>query len=162
MNILTMAYHKDMAEKNDIRVEEQKKQYIYYSGDAFNIKKYLVDALNISYSATNIEEMQLQWVNITEKIINQMAVVYLQPAVRTIMLNGEASEDLTDYYNEIMPKNINTQDKDAHRLAKLHNVSLPFVTFDEDTGRFDYKTQPSYLYNIKHEYGKLIWKTNRA
>jgi len=155
MNILTMQYHKDVAEKNDIRVKEQQKQYIYYAGDAFNIKKYLVDAMTLSYAEEDIAEMQLQWINITEKIINQMAVVYLQPAVRTIMLNGEASEDLTDYYNEIMPMNINTQDKDAHRLAKLHNVSLPFVSYNEEKGRFDYKTQPSYLYNIKHEYGKL-------
>ena len=62
MNILTMQYHKDVAEKNDIRVKEQMKQYTYYAGDAFNIKKYLTEAMSISYAEEDIAEMQLQWI----------------------------------------------------------------------------------------------------
>ena len=155
MNLLEQTLHKDKFDKNNIRVGEQEKQYRYYVGDSHNILLYLKTVLGKSYSKKDVQEMQLQWINITEKIINQMAVVYLDPAVRTIMIDGKPDEEWTEYYLDIMPKNINTADKEAHRLAKLHNTSLPQVVFDEDTGRFIYKTNSSYLYNVKHEFGKL-------
>ena len=154
-NIITLSHHKDVSDKNAIRIEEQRKQYLYYSGDAFNIKHYLTTALEKSYDQEDVEEMQLQWLNITEKIINQMSVVYSQPATRKIIIDDKENEELTDYYLKIIPKNINTLDKESHRLAKLSNVSLPHVLFDERTGRFNYKVIPSYLYDIKHEYGVL-------
>ena len=151
---LELALHKDISDKNNIRIAEQEKQYRYYSGDFYNTKKYLISALELTYAVEDIEEMQLQLMNITEKIINQMCVVYLDPAQRRIMLNGEVSEELTDYYNSILPMDINTQDKQSHRLAKLHNTVLPHVTFED--GRFKYNTLPSYLYNIKQDAKKLL------
>lgn len=151
---LELALHKDISDKNNIRIAEQEKQYRYYSGDFYNTKKYLISALELSYAVEDIEEMQLQLINITEKIINQMCVVYLDPAQRRIAIDGEVSEELTDYYNSILPMDINTQDKQSHRLAKLHNTVLPHVTFEN--GRFKYTTLPSYLYNIKQDAKKLL------
>lgn len=154
-NVLQLAYHKDVADKNTIRKDEQKKQHIYYIGDAFNIRKYLTDALEVTYASREVVKMQLQWANITEKIINQMSVVYLEPAIRTVMVDGKEDEELTEYYLNIIPKNINTADKEGHRMAKLQNTALPHITFDEDRKRFQYRTESSHLYDINHEYGKL-------
>jgi hypothetical protein len=150
-NIFELAFHKDKADKEKIRIDEQQKQYEYYSGDSHQIEKRLVDALEITYDPDDIPEMQLQWVNITEKIINQMAVVYSDPAQRAIMINDKINEDLTEYYLDIIPKNINTCDKEGHRLAKLHNTSLPQVKFNGE--RFEYRVIPSHFYDVKHEYG---------
>ena len=154
-SVLQLAYHKDRSDKNSIRVTEQEKQYRYYVGDAYNVKRYLLTALSKTYDEKDVEEMQLQWVNITEKIINQMAVVYLDPAIRTIMMDDKVDDELTDYYLNIIPKNINTADKEGHRLSKLHNTALPQVVFDEESKRFIYKTNSSYFYTAKHEFGKL-------
>ena len=154
-SVLELSYHKDQFDKNNIRVDEQEMQYRYYSGDAHNIKLLLTEVLGITYAQENIEEMQLQWINITEKIINQMSVVYLEPAMRKIVVNEDESEDLTKYYHTIIPMDINSSDKQAHRLAKLHNTSLPHVLYDEKKKRFKYKTIPSYLYNVKSEGGDL-------
>ncbi len=146
---LQLAQHKDRHDKNNIRKAEQEWQYRYYSGDFFNTSWHLVKALELTYATEDIEEMQLQVINITEKIINQMSVVYLDPAKRMIMLNDKLDEDLTEYYNNILPLDVNTADKQSHRLAKLHNTVLPHITFEK--GRFKYTTLPSYLYDIKQE-----------
>ena len=71
-NILTLAYHKDKSDKNELRKDEQEKQYHYYIGDSHNIKEHLKTALEITYDEEDIQEMQFQFANITEKIINQM------------------------------------------------------------------------------------------
>lgn len=151
---LKLIQHKDVADKNEIRKNEQEWQYRYYSGDFFNIKLLLVKALERSYMSVDVEEMQLQIINITEKIINQMCVVYSDPAQRKIMIEGKENEELTKYYNSILPMDINTSDKQTHRLAKLHNTVLLHITFEK--GRFKYTTLPSYIYDIKQENKTLI------
>ena len=151
---LKLAQHKDRHDKEEIRKDEQEKQYRYYSGDFYNIKRLLVAALEITYSSEDVEEMQLELINITEKIINQMCVVYLEPAQRTIVVGGEISDELTDYYNSILPMDVNTADKFAHRIAKLHNTSLTHITFEN--GKFKYTILPSYLYDIKQDAKKLL------
>ena len=154
MQSLTLIQHKDVHDKNNIRVNEQEWQYRYYSGDFYNTKKLLIKALELTYATEDIEEMQLQVVNITEKIINQMCVVYSDPAQRKILIDGELDEDLTEYYNSILPMDVNSADKDTHRLAKLHNTDLSHVTFED--GKFKYTTLPSYLYDIKQDAKKLL------
>ena len=103
---LQLAQHKDRSDKNTIRKDEQEKQYRYYSGDFYNLERLLVVALEKTYATEDIEEMQLQIINITEKIINQMSVVYLEPATRAIMIDENIDEELTEYYNSIMPLDI--------------------------------------------------------
>ena len=169
-NDLIIAFHKDMHDKNEIRKKEQEKQYVYYSGNAHEIKRYLEAALAITYTdPQDVQEMQLQFVNLTTKIINQMAVVYREPAIRHMVfeepkvkitkdedgndieenLNKKEEEELTEYYNtSVLSLDINTQDKRAHRLASLHNMILTQVMLNEKTGKIKYKTRPSYLYDV--------------
>lgn len=151
---LELIQHKDKMDKENIRKDEQEWQYRYYSGDFYNTKKLLVSTLETTYDSADVVEMQLQVVNITEKIINQMCVVYSDPAQRQILINGDVNDELTKYYNSILPLDMNTSDKDAHRLAKLHNTVLTHVTFEN--GKFKYTTLPSYLYGVDQDAKKLL------
>ncbi len=158
-----------MHDKRKIRIDEQKKQYVYYSGNSYEIKRYLTTALELSYRQSDINDMQLQWVNLTKKIINQMAVVYRDPAMRHIAFiekkiktekskDGDGNEvvkevnvneakekELTEEYNELLPSDINIQDKRAHRLGALHNTIFTQVMLNEKTGKIKYKTRSSWL-----------------
>ena len=154
-NIINLTYHKDVGDKNTLRVDEQEKQYVYYVGDSFDIKVHLIKALELSYASKDVKDMQLQYVNITEKIIDQMSIVYLSPAIRKLMKDEVEDEELTKYYNDLMPIDINSSDKLLHRLAKLNNTSLAHVIFDEHKGKFRYKVIPSYLYDIKYDGDRL-------
>ena len=111
-NDLILAFHKDMHDKRKIRIDEQKKQYVYYSGNSFEIKKYLDVALRLSYRDSDVDEMQLQWINLTKKIINQMAIVYRDPAMRHIAF---------------IEKNIKTEkskDDEGKEVIKMYNDML--------------------------------------
>lgn len=145
---LKMAQAKDNSDKNEIRRKEQEKLYWYYSGDNHNILRCLDKALGITYDEDDIAEMQKQWVNLTEKFINQLSVVYQDPAQRKLVnKNGVTDEDATKYYLSILPDNINSEDKLAHRLGKLQNTIFTQVIADKNKIR--YKTMPSHLYNVK-------------
>ncbi len=171
-NDLILAFHKDMHDKNKIRIDDQKKQYVYYSGNSYEIKSYLEAALLMTYAEKSVEKMQLQFVNLTKKIINQMAIVYRDPAMRHILieekktkiekttneegddtekevnLNAEKEKQLTEQYNTLLPDDVNIQDKRAHRLGSLQNTILTQVMMNESTGKIKSKTRPSYLYDI--------------
>ena len=153
--VLNLAYHKDLKDKNNLRIKEQEKQYQYYAGNAHELKLFLITALEKTYKPDDVKDMQLQWVNITKKIVDQMSIVYLEPAQRKLMKDDDTDDDLTKYYNDLMPIDMNNSDKRAHRLAKLHNTSLTQVMFDKHTGKFRYKTLPSYLYQIKYDGDRL-------
>ncbi len=151
INALNLTYHKDKKDKNDIRVNQQEKQWFYYIGDSTEVKQYLTTALAITYDTEDIAEMQLQWINLVEKVITQLAVVYRQPAIREIRVKDVANEELTKYYLSIMPLDLNNSDKMAHRLAKLHNTSITHVIYNEKRKRFQFRVLPSYLYDIEHD-----------
>ena len=176
-NDLILAFHKDMYDKNKIRISEQRKQYVYYSGNSYEIERYLLAALDKTYAPKDINEMQLQFVNLTKKIINQMAVVYRDPAIRYLVFeeknikiekdeegievevnkNEEKEIKLSVGYNELLQSDVNIQDKRAHRLASLQNTILTMVSLNEKTGKIKYKTRPSHLYNIDTDNdGRLI------
>ena len=161
-----------MHDKNQIRIKDQKKQYVYYSGNSHEIKNYLETALELTYAPKDVEQMQLQFVNLTKKIIDQMAIVYREPAIRQTVFedkkikiekttndegeeiekeinpNAEKEKELSNQYNEVLPTDINIQDKRAHRLGSLQNTVLTQVMFNEKTGKIKYKTRPSHLYDI--------------
>ncbi len=146
---LQLALHKHRFEENDARIKEQEKRYAYYSGDKVKILSYLKKVLCITYDENDVAEMQLQWVNITRKLIDQMAVIYREPAYRYVTdKEGKEKDDFTEYYNKLIPENVNTKDKRAHRLAKLDNTSLTFVGFNKKTGKIDYVVEPSWKYTV--------------
>jgi hypothetical protein len=161
--VYTLAYHQWLYNQNEKRVAEQKKQHVYYVGNSDRLKKYLQKALEISYDTDDITEMQLNWVNLTKKVIDQMSVVYSNPADRyfteiedtettdneeTETETPSAAEELTDYYWSILPDKIGVIDKKAHRYAKLSNVSVTLVLIDKEKKQIKYVIEPIYKYNI--------------
>lgn len=153
---LTLAYHGWLYEQNKKRIAEQRKQHCYYIGNEDKIKKYLNKALEITYATEDIEEMQLNYVNLTKKVIDQMAVVYQDPADRYFSSlketedgtnpNEEAEDELTDFYWDILPDKIGMIDKKAHRYAKLSNVSITLVLIDKEAKKIKYIVEPIYKF----------------
>lgn len=147
MNDLELTFAKDKFQKNAVRRKEQFRQHVYYSGDDFNMRRYLDEVLATTYRMEEIKDMQKQVVNITKKIVNQQSVVYSEPALRKIKVGEKVDDELTKYIRRIMPDNINTVDKTANRYANLSNVSLTHVLFSVNTGKFRLKVSPAYLFN---------------
>jgi len=157
---LDLAYKSHLYTQNKKRIEEQEKQYAYYSGDSDKIKEYLSKALEITYDAEYIAEMQPNYVNLTKKMIDQMAVVYRDPAIRYFQKidrkeneEGEydttGEDELTSIYDKILPDNINSVDKRNHRLSKLSNCSLTYVKIDKKKKKISYVVNPIYKYTIE-------------
>ncbi|MBK6914460.1 MAG: hypothetical protein IPH11_12745 [Ignavibacteriales bacterium] len=144
MRDLDLAYKGWLYEQNKLRIKEQEKQYAYYSGNENKILKYLDDALSLNYPSDHIAEMQKYYLPLTKKIINQMAVVYKEPAKRSF-----EEEVITEEYGLMLPDNINTIDKRAHRFSKLSNVSLTFVGIDKKQKKIKYWVEPTYKYTVE-------------
>jgi len=136
-----------MVSDNKKRISEQEKLYHYYVGSPDEVNSYLDTALAITFDSDDIQEFQRNWINITKKCINQLAIVYRDPASRHIVIDSNENKDLTDYYLSRLPLNINTIDKTAHRFAKLFNTSLTQAYFED--GKIKYNVLPSYLFDIK-------------
>ncbi|MBK7380417.1 MAG: hypothetical protein IPJ03_15795 [Ignavibacteriales bacterium] len=144
MRDLDLAYKGWLYEQNKLRIAEQEKQYVYYSGNENKILAYLDNALSLNYPSDHIAEMQKYYLPLTKKIINQMAVVYKEPAKRSF-----EDEKMTDEYGSMLPDNINTIDKRAHRFSKLSNVSLTFVGIDKKQKKIKYWVEPTYKYTVE-------------
>lgn len=157
-NVLQLPYAKDKYDKGELRKKEQEKLFWYYSGDKHNILRCLDQTLSITYDlADDVTEMQKQWVNITERIIDQLAVVYRDPAKRTLIKNSKVDKEKTELYNSVLPSDLNTEDKYAHRLAKLQNTIFTQVIPDKRTKKIKYKTMPSHLIDVVYDdEGNLI------
>lgn len=149
MRELDLAYKEHLYNQNEKRIAEQEKQYAYYSNNQDKLKSYLLKTLEITYATEDVEEMQLQYVNLTKKTIDQMAVVYSNPAYRYFVGDEAKAEKLTDLYETILPENINFIDKRNHRLAKLSNCSLTYVKIDKKKKRISYVVNPIWLYTIE-------------
>jgi hypothetical protein len=141
-----ITYIKNREAENILRIQQQEKLYDYYISDEINILSRLDEALKVTFDEEDIAEFQKEYINITKKIINQLAIVYNEPAKRNILLNGKKDEKLTANLFTALPSNINTIDKTAHRYAKLFNTSLTRITFR--SGRLLYDVLPSHLFDI--------------
>lgn len=150
INELTLAYKEHLFLENELRVSEQEKQYAYYVGIKDKVESYLCEALEITYDPEDVSEMQLQYINLTKKMIDQMSVVYANPAARYLVdKKGNENKAATELYNSLLPENINQVDKLNHRLAKLSNCSLTFVTVDKKKQLVKYVINPIYKYQIE-------------
>jgi len=148
MNLAFGAY---LEEQNKRRIKEQEKLYYYYVGEQDKVIRYLEKALSITFDERDIEEFQLNYLNVTKKIINALAVVYRDPAYRYFKNEYDQKADkreLTNYYNSILPENINSKDKQINRYAKLFNTALTQVGFDNKTGKIIYNNRGSHQYDV--------------
>lgn len=158
-----LAYKEHLYNQNKKRVEEQERQYAYYSGDSDKMIDYLKEALEVTYSSNDIEEMQINYINLVKKMIDQMAVVYREPASRYFealepvktedeegneTIDDTLQKELTAKYNKILPDNQNSIDKEVHRLAKLSNCSLTFIKVDKKNKLIKYVINPIHKYDI--------------
>jgi hypothetical protein len=112
LNELTIAYKEHLYLQNEERVAEQEKQYAYYIGNKDKVEDYLQQALEITYDPDDVSEMQFQYINLTKKMIDQMSVVYSNPAQRYLVdKEGNDNEEATKLYNSILPEAVNSIDK---------------------------------------------------
>jgi len=145
--ILELMYAKDSKDKDDLRIKEQEILYNYYTGNKNAILMYLEQAALKSYHPDDVNEMQKLFMNVAKKIINQLAIIYNEPAERKLVKSdGKVDEKATDYYLSILPDNINTIDKQAHRYAKLFNTSMTKVFMHK--GKIKYIVPPSHLIRV--------------
>jgi hypothetical protein len=141
-------YLYNLKEQERLRIEEQERLFDYYVGNKSAIIEYLEEALCISFDDEDVAEMQKYFINFTKKIINQISIVYREPAKRYFIDNeGNEIEDSTMFYKKVIPVNVNSIDKTALRYAKLFNTSLTRLYFDK--GKIKYLVLPSHLYQIE-------------
>ena len=152
---LTDLVYSEFQSKNDaVRIKQQEKLFYYYSGRHDKIISYLENALGLTFNSYDIAEFQKNYINITKKVVDQLAVVYRRPAVRYFIdeqddFRKRGKTPKTDYYNSILPMKINSKDRKAHRFAKLFNTSITEVYFHE--GKINYMTHPSFYYDIEFD-----------
>jgi len=147
---LWKTYDEHLKIQDEIRISIQEWLYSYYSGDSTAIKGYLEIAIKkvLGDEVIKDNEWLYDFVNITKKMIDRMAVIYREPAERYI----DGKEELTDYLYQILPEDMNSKDKKAQRFAKLFNTSLTQVYFNKNTGRIDFNLEPSHKYKVKTDY----------
>jgi len=145
-------YIQDVLAKNRIRINEQKKLFDYYQNDQRAILEHLDKALGITFHADDLEDLQRNYINIVTKTVDQLSIVYRNPAKRALIKDGEKTEQIkkeieenSAYYNNLLFA-VNTADKTASRYAKLCNTSLTYVYFDK--GKIKYKVLPTWLFDI--------------
>lgn len=139
--IVTLATKEFLYSNDETRKKMHEKFYHYYKGNDKQVKSHLLNALQITYSADRISQMQLNYINFTQKLINQLCVVYKKPATRKLAKldpTGKyiVDEKATEYLKKISPIDQNTQDKTAQRFARLFGSSFTQVLFDKGTIKF--------------------------
>lgn len=149
--------------QNSLRIDQQEKAFYFYSNNQHEIKEYLSDKLSETFDELDVEEFQKDITNITTRIIDQTSVVYREPAERNFVNNEEfvdkegkldevrskANEDMlnekTKAFTDLLPIDINSVDKTAHRYAKLNNVSFTRVKWD---GKIVYEVHPAWKFDV--------------
>lgn len=149
MITLELAYKKHLNNEDNARKDIQEKLYHHYKGHQNFILKYLELEMEKIFDPDSIEEYLKDYYNITEKIIDQLAILYKEVPTRMLVdENGEDSEEATEYFNKILPLNQNTIDITQHRLGKLWGTSITMVTWDKTTGRIKYENALNHKYSI--------------
>ena len=147
---LMSAVHERFTNKSNAeRVDQQQLQYSFYTGNMEEIEETLQTDLASYYDEdSKILEILLSWLKVTTKIINAISVIYKEPAKRSVIVNGEVNAELTDYYNSLLPMNVNSADKKANRLNTLQGGSISILHYDKQKKRFTQKVNSGHFYNI--------------
>ena len=156
------AYEPENIKEEQERLVDFRKLYDFYIFDRQRVLDYVKIAMKATFKATTIAQMQFPLYNLTKKIINQLAVAYLEPATRyvvvpkatqtqgteTIQIGDKKAEQDNDIYQEILAlSNINSASKDWNRLAKLLTTVYVGVMYRE--GKIEYELFPPHSIEVK-------------
>ena len=137
---------------DSIRISQQQKQYDFYNNNQDKIIYYLKQSFGSSISSVNRANFYFYYINIVEKIVSALATVYRKPAKISVMRNGAVDEELTKYYNSIIPQDSNSYKHNAEKMAVLQNVSLTKVYFDRELNKIGLRVESSHNYIIDYDY----------
>jgi len=139
------------------RLTRARKLYDYYVFNREHILSYVTSAMGNTFKPKTIMAMQFPLYNLTKKIINQLAVAYLLPAERYVVVKKVSStvngESLTvedkagrrdnEIYQEILTEsNVNAAAKSWNRFAKLLDTVYVGVMFRN--GKIEYDVFPPH------------------
>lgn len=144
------------------RVKAAQKIWDYYVGDKKEILRYTVQSLARTFSDDDIAEFQIPFINIFQRIINRLSLVYSEPAERylhvdkeesvvdgkTIKIGDKRQAAQADIYQALLQEsNINVAIKRAHRYSKaMDTVHVMPVWRD---GHVEYDIFPSHLLTVQ-------------
>lgn len=149
---LSLLQKKEKQDQDQIRIDTQEWLWDYYESDKREIIQYLEKSIEkvLGKEIVQDQEWLYDYINITKKMIDRMSVIYLDPPTRCLLSEYESEEyPKTEYLESILPLNLNSMDKKAHRIAKLQNTSLTQVYFDKNTGKIGLRVEPSHKYKVE-------------
>jgi len=150
----------DIVEEQD-RLTHHGKLYDYYMFNRDAIYNHVVSAMKGTFKAQTIAKMQFPFYNLTKKVIDRLAVAYLEPAERYVVVptakktEGTETMALTDpraerdnmlYQAILHGSNINAAAKQWNRLAKLHDTV--YVEVSGWNGKIEYDVHPPQTLSV--------------
>ena len=145
---LDLAYKEMLYKGNEERKAEQEKLYYYYNGDPDEVTSYLKKALSKTFPDDSIMDFQLDYINLTKKLIQETSVIYTEPPERKVMVGEVENDELTKYFTDVVTTRMNSKDKKIHYFGKLQNTALMEVFYNPVTKRIDFRIDSSHKYTI--------------
>jgi hypothetical protein len=124
-------------EENKARNLEMRRKLVdFYNGEQ-GLDKYLRD-----YGFSDVSDMPLEFINITEKIINKISLVYKSPPDRELATDSEQEVEF-DEYNRFIKDNpeFNISIREAERLKRLLGNVILRPMFYQNKWRFFIETE---------------------
>lgn len=128
---------------NRQRVADDSDRFIVYNG---KLKEVIKRAISKEFSKPETVKQlfdRIVPINITQKIVDKLAAIYIQPPSRTASDKNQADQELIDLYSNSFKMNRNG--KLANRYFKLHKHTLWQPFLDRD-GIPKLRTLPSQTY----------------
>lgn len=120
------------------------KRYLLYNGKS---KKLIEDALKREFTQETVDALlsRVVTLNITKKIINKQAGVYVEPPIRKTSDENTEDNALLNKYEDILGVNVSM--KEANRYLKLTKRIMLEVYLDDD-GLPRSRALPSHTYEV--------------
>lgn len=132
------------SESRRARRKEDYHRFLMYNGKS---KGLIYEALIKDFAKKTVDALasRIVTLNITKKIINKLAGVYIEPPVRKVADESEADSALLNKYEDTL--NINVTMKEANRYFKLTKRMLVELFLDDD-GKPSSRALPSHTYEV--------------
>jgi hypothetical protein len=156
------AYEPDDITAEQGRILRARRLHDYYAFDQEKVKQYVKTAMLKTFDDRTIDAMQFPLYNLTRKVIHSLAVAYIEPAVRYIVVPSATKIEGTETTKIVDPKakkdndlfqrilaesNINAAAKEWNRLAKLHDTVYVGVIYRD--GRIEFEVLPPHAVTVR-------------